>query len=50
MLYPALFLSMAPSPSRVLSLMDPLLPLGNLEVLAHTSPAADPCPLRPSRW
>lgn len=33
MLYPVLMLGLTPSPSRVLSLMDPLLPLGNLQVM-----------------
>ena len=33
MIYPALYLHMTPCASRVLSLMDPLLPLGTLQVL-----------------
>ena len=32
MIYPALYLHMTPCASRVLSLMDPLLPLGTLQV------------------
>jgi hypothetical protein len=32
MIYPALYLHMTPCPSRVLSLMDPLLPLGTLQL------------------
>ncbi len=37
MLYPALFLHDTPSPSRIISLMDPLLPLGTLQVRARRS-------------
>jgi len=45
-LYPALFLSLAPSPSRVLSIMDPLLPLANLRlcILAYASKAIEKHP------
>ncbi|EKX51250.1 hypothetical protein GUITHDRAFT_134743 [Guillardia theta CCMP2712] len=32
MLYPALYLHLTPSPSRILAMMDPLLPLGNLQL------------------
>jgi hypothetical protein len=32
MIYPALYLHMTPCASRVLSLMDPLLPLGTLQL------------------
>lgn len=36
MLYPALFLHDTPSPSRMISLMDPLLPLGTLQMCMYT--------------